>query len=106
MRDRELIEQVTYVPYDDFLRAHHLITTPDQALSAIDVVLDRIRKRPEDDFIMGPDFLAVLALFSAPGTAIAEANMSRDEISFRQRELARKISAIAYEFPSLLSDGT
>jgi hypothetical protein len=99
MDDKRLIERLTYVPYDDFVRANGLMASPEDGALAVQQVIDRLRANPDHDFVMGPNFLAVLALFSVQGRAIAEAHMSTDEILQRQRELAVTRPAIRHEFP-------
>jgi hypothetical protein len=98
--DKELIERVTYVPYDDFVRANNLMASPADGASAVQQVIDRFRANPDHDFVMGPNFLAVLALCSVQGRTIAEAHMSTGEILQRQRELAVTRPAIRDEFPA------
>jgi hypothetical protein len=96
---KELIERVTHVPYDDFVRANSLMASPVEGAPAVQQVIDRFRANPDHDFVMGPNFLAVLALVSERGRAIAEAHMSVEDILERQRQLALTRPAIADTFP-------
>ena len=102
MRDDELIEKVTFVSYDDFVRAHHLMASPEKADAALRHILEHFRAKPEDEFVMGPDFLAVLALFSERGRRMAEAMISPADLRQLQRKQAETTPAIARAFPSIL----
>jgi hypothetical protein len=102
VRDEELIERAVSVSYDDFVRAHHLMAPREVAEAALREILASLRASPENTMVMGPEFLAVLALFSERGRQMAEAAMPLDELQRLQRRLAKTTPAIARAFPSVL----
>ena len=101
---KELVERATYVRYEEFARAHHLLMTDPEAEAALQKTIERLRADPSADFVMGPNFLSALALISDRGREIAQANMSPSEVDRRQRELAKLCPQIAQQFPELLLD--
>lgn len=102
VRDEELIEKAVSVPYDEFVRAHYLMAPREVAEAALKEILASLRASPENTMVMGPEFLAVLALFSERGRQMAEAAIPLDELRRLQTHLAETTPAIAREFPSVL----
>ena len=107
--DEALFERASSVPYADYVRVCVLMASnDDEAAEWVRSTISALRAEPDPDpdFVMGPDFLCVLALFSSPGRIMAESAMSLAEIKRRQRRLAHQHPAIAREFPDVLADNT
>jgi hypothetical protein len=102
VRDSDVLEQVTSVPFKEFERALCLMTTAPELVPAhLAELAEHFRSHPEEEYVMGPNFLSVLALFSERGRVLAENAMKITEIRLRQREVAAKAPAVAEAFPHL-----
>lgn len=103
MRDSEVLERVTSVPFEEFERALRLMTaTPELIPPHLADLAEHFRTHPQEEYVMGPNFLSVLALFSERGRTLAQNAMSVEEIRARQCKLAASTPAIAERFPDLI----
>jgi len=72
------------------------------AEAALREILASLRASAQNTMVMGPEFLAVLALFSERGRQIAEAAIPLDKLRLFQTRIAETTPAIARAFPSVL----
>jgi len=98
-----LDERANHVPRADYERAYALIEGEIRATGTVEEIFARLRANPDDHLVLDPKFIALLALVSQAGKALAAALLDVDELNRLQLALAREFSAVAEAFPTLLN---
>ena len=101
MRILSLEERMDHVPTADYVRAYSLLVGEERAKEIVDDMIANLTANPDDHMVLAPQFIALLALFSTAGRALAAALLKPEEQLQHQRDLARQHPRVLEEFPHL-----
>jgi len=95
-------ERASFIRRADYVRAYAFLVGQARAEEIVAEMFERLHADDSAQSVLDPEFIALLALFSAEGKTLAKTKMSDAELLGRQRTLCRAYASIREEFPHVL----
>ena len=96
-------ERASFILPEDYVRAYTLLLGEEKAREVVAEEFAQLRADPENQLVLGPKFIALLAMFSDSGRALAKTKMSDVELLRLQRALCQEYATIRDAFPHVLT---
>jgi hypothetical protein len=96
-------ERASFITPDEYVRAYTFVVGEREAKKIVADDFPRLRADPENQLVLGPEFIALLALLSESGRALARTKMSDAELLRLQRALCEEYATIREAFPHVLT---